>query len=181
MVRIFGGLRPSGSRWVDAKENHAFKRRRSFLRRCDGQPRVKQALQQAVRWNLLARNPADARTVALAASVVEELRAHRVRQAQELIKLGIRLSDDSFVVAQADGSPLQPRSLTHAFELFLAAHKLPRIRLHDLRHTNATAMLKAGVHGKIGAGTPRAFHHRHHIGYLQPGRGWHAGGGGRAR
>jgi integrase len=74
---------------------------------------------------------------------------HRVRQAQELLKLGIRLSDDSFVVAQADGSPLQPRSLTHAFELFLAAHKLPRIRLHDLRHTNATAMLKAGVHGKI--------------------------------
>ena len=78
-----------------------------------------------------------------------KLRAHRVRQAQELLKLGVRLSDDSFVVAQADGSPLQPRSLTHAFELFLAAHKLPRIRLHDLRHTHATAMLKAGVHGKI--------------------------------
>jgi integrase len=90
-----------------------------------------------------------ARTVALPASVVEELRAHRVRQAQGLLKLGVRLSDDSFVVAQADGSPLQPRSLTHAFELFLAAHKLPRIRLHDLRHTHATAMLKAGVHGKI--------------------------------
>jgi integrase len=65
------------------------------------------------------------------------------------LKLGIRLSDDSFVVAQADGSPYQPRSLTHAFELFLARHGLPRIRLHDLRHTNATAMLKAGIHGKI--------------------------------
>jgi integrase len=89
------------------------------------------------------------RTVALPASVVEELRAHRVRQAQDLLKLGIRLSDDNFVVAQADGSPYQPRSLTHSFELFLARHELPRVRLHDLRHTHATAMLVAGVHPKI--------------------------------
>ena len=83
------------------------------------------------------------RTVVLPKSVVEELRNHRIRQAEALLKLGIRLSADAFVVAQADGSPLQPRSLTHAFELFLAKHKLPRVRLHDLRHTHATAMLKS--------------------------------------
>ena len=53
------------------------------------------------------------------------------------------------MVAQANGSPYQPRSLTRAFGLFLARHGLPRVRLHDLRHTHATAMLKAGVHGKI--------------------------------
>ena len=51
--------------------------------------------------------------------------------------------------AMARASPVQPRSLTHAFEIFLAKHGLPRVRLHDLRHTHATAMLKAGVHGKI--------------------------------
>jgi integrase len=89
------------------------------------------------------------RPVALSATVVDELRAHRVSQAQELLKLGIRLSDDTFVIAQADSSPYQPRSLTHAFKLFLAEHKLPRIRLHDLRHTHATAMLSACVHPKI--------------------------------
>src|SRR5262249_13878836 len=43
----------------------------------------------------------------------------------------------------------QPRSLTHAFELFLVKHKLPRVRLHDLRHTHATAMLRAKIHPKI--------------------------------
>lgn len=89
------------------------------------------------------------RAVALPKSVVEELRNHRVRQAEALLKLGIGLSEDSFVVVQADGSPLQPRSVTHAFQLFLAKHKLPRVRLHDLRHTHATAMLKSKVHPKV--------------------------------
>jgi integrase len=89
------------------------------------------------------------RPIALSASVVQELRAHRARQAETLLKLGMRLSDENFVVAKADGSPLQPRSLTHAFELFLAKRQLPRVRLHDLRHTHATAMLKAKVHPKI--------------------------------
>jgi integrase len=89
------------------------------------------------------------RTVALPATVVEELRSHRVKQAQVLLKVGIRLSDDAFVVAQANGGPFQPRSLTHAFDLFLAKHKLPRVRLHDLRHTHATAMLKGKIHPKV--------------------------------
>jgi len=89
------------------------------------------------------------RTVALPKSVVDELRNHRIRQAEALLKLGTRLSEDAFVIAQADGNPLQPRSLTHAFELFLAKHKLPRVRLHDLRHSHATAMLKNKVHPKV--------------------------------
>jgi len=89
------------------------------------------------------------RVVALPAMLAEELRAHRVQQAQELLKIGVRLSGDTFVLARPDGTPYQPHYLTKAFERFLAAHGFPRIRLHDLRHTHATAMLKAGVHGKI--------------------------------
>jgi integrase len=89
------------------------------------------------------------RTVALPKALAEELRNHRLTQAQALLKLGVRLSEDTFVVAQADGSPLQPRSLSHAFQLFMAKRKLPRVRLHDLRHTHATAMLKNKVHPKV--------------------------------
>ena len=51
------------------------------------------------------------RTVAPPASVVEELRLHRLAQAQGLLKLGKRLSDDDFVVANADGSPVKPYSI----------------------------------------------------------------------
>jgi integrase len=89
------------------------------------------------------------RTVALPALLMDELRAHRHRQAQELLKLGVRLTDEHHVVTREDGEPLQPRSLTHAFGKFLARRGLQQIRLHDLRHTHATHMLAAGVHPKI--------------------------------
>jgi len=89
------------------------------------------------------------RVVALPAMLVAELRRHRAEQAQELLQLGVRLADDSYVVAQADGSPLQPNSLTHAFTDFLEAHGLPRVRLHDLRHSHATHLLAAGIHPKV--------------------------------
>ena len=90
------------------------------------------------------------RTVALSARVVNELRNHRVQQAQELLKLGVPLTDDAFVVAQADGSPLQPRTITHQWHQLLANNKtLARVRFHDLRHAHATHMLSSGVHPKI--------------------------------
>jgi integrase len=89
------------------------------------------------------------RTVALPTLVLEELRTHRIGQAETLLQLGVRLTDDHHVVARADGQPLQPRSLTHAFVKFIRRHGLPQIRLHDLRHSHATHMLAAGVHPKI--------------------------------
>lgn len=90
-----------------------------------------------------------ARTVALSAGVCAELRAHRARQAEELLRLGIRADGDTFVVAQADGQPLQPRSITHEWVRLISKTKLPRIRFHDLRHSHATQMLAAGVHPKV--------------------------------
>ena len=90
-----------------------------------------------------------ARTVSLSATVVEELRLHRVQQAQELLKVGVRLSDETLVVCQADGSLLQPRSLTHEWVRLLGKTTLPRARFHDLRHAHATHMLANGVHPKV--------------------------------
>jgi integrase len=90
-----------------------------------------------------------ARTVALPSLIVDELRRHRVAQAERLLQVGVRVTDDHHVVMREDGQPLQPRSLTHAFVKFIRQHGLPQIRLHDLRHSHATAMLAAGVHPKI--------------------------------
>ena len=90
-----------------------------------------------------------ARTVALTTFAIEELRRHKARQAQELLRLGIRQSDEMYVVAQVDGQPLKPDSLTHEFARFIAGAALPRIRFHDLRHSHATHMLASGVHPKI--------------------------------
>jgi integrase len=90
------------------------------------------------------------RTVALSGTVLAELKAHRLQQAQALLKVGKRMSDEDFVVAQADGSPLQPHSLGQEWVRFLERNtSLPRIRLHDLRHAHATHLLASGVHPKV--------------------------------
>jgi integrase len=89
------------------------------------------------------------RTVALTRLSIEELCRHKARQAEELLRLGIQLSDEMYVVAQADGNSLKPNSLTHEFARFIAATGLPRVRFHDLRHSHATHMLASGVHPKI--------------------------------
>jgi integrase len=86
------------------------------------------------------------RTVALPAMAVEELRRWRLLQAQELLRLGVRADDSWHVVTQADGSPLQPRSLTHVVSEFLKEWK---VTLHGLRHSHASHMLAANIHPKI--------------------------------
>jgi integrase len=87
-----------------------------------------------------------ARTVALPSLAIEELRRWRLVQTQELLRLGTRVNDDWLVVTQADGSALQPRSLTHVVSAFL---KDLGITLHGLRHSHASHMLASNVHPKI--------------------------------
>ena len=89
------------------------------------------------------------RFVALPSLVVDELRRYRVRQAEQLLKLDVRLTDDHPVCAREDGEQVWPSSLTRAFRTFMRRHRLPQIRLHDLRHSHATHLLAAGVHPKI--------------------------------
>jgi len=87
-----------------------------------------------------------ARTIALPNLAIEELRRWRAKQAEELLKLGIRADDSLHVVTKSDGSPIQPRSLTHAMSKFL---KKWGMTLHKLRHSHASHMLAANVHPKI--------------------------------
>nr|MQY56296.1 tyrosine-type recombinase/integrase [Dehalococcoidia bacterium] len=42
-----------------------------------------------------------------------------------------------------------PSTVSHAFVNTIRKAGLPHIRLHDLRHTHATLMLKASVHPKV--------------------------------
>jgi integrase len=90
-----------------------------------------------------------ARTVALAQTIIEELRAHRIAQAQELLKLGIRLTDDHFVCAHADGRMMQPTWITHEWVRLIRGTALPTYRFHDLRHAHATHLLASGAHPKV--------------------------------
>jgi integrase len=89
------------------------------------------------------------RTVALPLTVRDELKAHRLTQAQRMLKLGARLGDDSFVCALEDGSLMQPTFITHEWVRAIKGTALPRYRFHDLRHAHGTHMLASGTHIKV--------------------------------
>ncbi len=60
-----------------------------------------------------------ARTVALPAMAVEELRRWRAAHAEELLRLGVPWTAELRVVTQADDSRLQPQSVTLVVPDFL--------------------------------------------------------------
>ena len=89
------------------------------------------------------------RVVDLDAVTVAALRSHRKRQAaEELASLGAWPVDGSgggLVFTDEVGRPLPPAWVSRRFTALAKAAGLPRIRLHDLRHTAATLLLRAGT------------------------------------
>jgi len=57
--------------------------------------------------------------------------------------------DCGLVFTREDGSALRPDYVSHLFGTLVERAELPRIRLHDLRHTNASLALAAGVPLKV--------------------------------
>jgi integrase len=88
------------------------------------------------------------RTVTLGANAIEELRAWRLTQAEQLLRLGVRQGADTPVCTRADGSRIGPSAITTDF--WRLARRLGlRVHYHSLRHGHATALLLAGVHPKV--------------------------------
>ncbi len=84
------------------------------------------------------------RTVPLPAIVVEALEIHRARQAEQAKKFNWQVTEDSFVFTRNDGRAVRPDSVYQHFELLIRKHGLPRIALHDLRHTFASLVDETG-------------------------------------
>jgi integrase len=56
---------------------------------------------------------------------------------------------DAYLFCHDDGTPIHPHVVSDAFKKLVARSPLPRIRFHDLRHTHATLLFKAGVPIKV--------------------------------
>ena len=89
------------------------------------------------------------RTVALDPGTVAAVRAHRKHQLAERLLMGAGFDDHDLVFCRPDGGPLHPERFSRTFDREIAKTDLPRIRLHDLRHSWATLALTAGVHPKV--------------------------------
>jgi hypothetical protein len=53
------------------------------------------------------------------------------------------------VFTRPDGTPLHPHAFSDTFKLHVRDAKLPKIRLHDIRHTYASAALAASIPAKV--------------------------------
>jgi integrase len=90
-----------------------------------------------------------ARTVAIDPETVALLKRHRASQLEDRMRWGEAWTDTGRVFTREGGQALRPSTLTQTFDRRLARVSVPRIRLHDLRHTHATLLLQAGVHAKV--------------------------------
>jgi len=75
------------------------------------------------------------------------LRDYRSEVETQRLLLGKSLTDNGFVFAHPDGTPLDPSSITHVFVKMVRKAGL-KLRLHDLRHSYASIMLAAGINVK---------------------------------
>jgi integrase len=89
------------------------------------------------------------RTIALDPATVAALRQHRKRQAEERLLAGPQYADSGLAFTMPDGAPIHPNRFSLWFRRRARAAGLPAIRLHDMRHSYATAGLAAGVPPKV--------------------------------
>ena len=85
------------------------------------------------------------RSVGLDQRTVAVLRAHAEQQAAEMQALGDEYEDHGLVFCRENGDALHPDRVSKMFAAHVKDSALPKIRLHDLRHTHATLLKKAGV------------------------------------
>ncbi len=89
------------------------------------------------------------RVVDLDPVTVEMLQRHRGHQREQRLALGVTATASDRVFTGDLGEPLRPDSVGQAFRRLVQSADLPVIRLHDLRHTHASHLLRAGVNVKV--------------------------------
>jgi len=90
------------------------------------------------------------REITISKSLVVALMELKKRQDALRDRAGANYKDEGFIFVDETGSPLKRDVLRRVFKPALATAGLPKnIRLHDLRHTSATLLLKAGENIKV--------------------------------
>ena len=89
------------------------------------------------------------RDIHLGQEVMEVLKKERSKYVSDMFSKETNFQNLNFVIRQKDGSPIRPDSMSQKWRRFLEDNRLPSIRFHDLRHSNATALIQAGVNPRV--------------------------------
>ena len=141
LILVSAGLRRGellALRWQDIDfENKILKVRKNMVRGLNG---------------YIIKSPkteAGIRDISLGDSVMQKLVSAKEQYDKKKLAYGIGFQDLGFVISQSDGAPFSPDAMTRKWRRFLVGNNLPEIRLHDLRHSNATALIQAGVNPRV--------------------------------
>lgn len=89
------------------------------------------------------------RVVKLDRELTQDLRQWIQRQDERLLLAGRIADGEQLLFAHADGRPYRPEGISRHFTRLMRRITGQRIRLHDLRHTHASQLIKDGVPIKI--------------------------------
>lgn len=89
------------------------------------------------------------RIISLDPETLAVVRSHHRRQLEERMVWGPAWQETGLVFVREDGSPIHPQRLSQWFAQVVRKAGLPHIRLHDVRHSYCTALIRAGVPVKI--------------------------------
>ncbi|CAM3801549.1 MULTISPECIES: site-specific integrase [Bacillus cereus group] len=138
-IAIFTGMRQGeiwGPRWKDIN----FENNRIFIR---------QTLSERGELKYGAKNKTSIRTIHIPMILIEELKTHRKFVEYEKEKAGDKYTDLDLALPSKYGKPLDSRSIRRSFYNVTEKLGLPRIRVHDLRHTHATLLIQQNVNVKL--------------------------------
>lgn len=84
------------------------------------------------------------RTVHLSQDAVAVLREWKTLQEEERKRAGDAWEETGYVFTNPLGLPIHPETLNRVLRRICDRAGLPRVRVHDLRHTHATLLLRRG-------------------------------------
>lgn len=114
----------------------------------DGSVFVRQAIQRQTGVGFVVeelKTPKSRRIVPLMSVAVEALHIQQEIQTNERTSLGPQWHDTEFVFTSAVGTPLDPANVRRHYYQALDWADMPKVRLHDLRHTASTLMASEGI------------------------------------
>jgi integrase len=114
----------------------------------DGTILVRQAIQRQTGVGFVVeelKTPKSRRIVPLMDVAIEALRIQQESQSRERSERGHAWHDTEFVFTSDVGTPLDPANVRRQYYQALDWADMPKVRLHDLRHTASTLMASEGI------------------------------------